>query len=302
MYDTYLKRGEVVKKFLKKHKKLLGNLKTYGIITFGTLSSAIGISLFLSHSNVVAGGVSGVGIILHGLYGFPIGLFMLITNIPILLIGFKMLGRSFLLKTIYGTIMFSVFTDLTSYIRAFSQDILLSALVGGALIGIGMGCVFLVGATTGGVDVLAKILNKFFPVIDVGKCLFFIDFIIILASGIVFANYELCLYGIISLLVVTYLIDNIIQGANSAKMVYIISDSYEKIADKIMCDIDRGLTSIDITGMYKNKSRKMLMCVLKKHELVKLRNIITKIDEKAFIIFIGAREVSGEGFKIYPIN
>jgi len=291
-----------LKKILKNFKKLLGKLKIYVIITFGTLSAAVGISVFLSPAKVVAGGVSGVGIILHGIYGFPIGLFMLVCNIPILLLGMKMLGKGFLLKTLYGTLMLSVFTDLTSKIPAFTDDIFLSSLVGGALIGIGMGLVFLIGATTGGVDVLAKILNKLFPAFDVGKCLFFIDFIIILSGGIVFANYELCLYGIISLLIVTYLIDTIIQGANSAKMVYIISEYYEKIANGIINDLKRGLSSINITGMYKNESRKMLMCVLKKHELVKLRNLVSQIDENAFIIFIGAREVSGEGFKIYPIN
>ncbi|MBR2499842.1 MAG: YitT family protein, partial [Clostridia bacterium] len=231
-----------MKKFLKNRKKLLGNLKTYGIISFGTLISAIGIGVFLSPVNVVAGGVSGVGIILHGLCGFPIGLFMLLANIPILLLGFKILGRGFLFKTLYGTVLLSVFTDIASYIPSFSNDVLLCALVGGALIGIGMGLIFLVGATTGGVDVLAKILNKLFPSVDVGKCLFFIDFIIIFAGGALFKSYELCLYGIISLLIVTYLIDNIIQGANSAKMVYIISERYEEIADKIMHDLQRGLT------------------------------------------------------------
>ena len=291
-----------MKKILKNRKKLLGNLKTYGIITVGAMSAAVGISVFLSNVNVVAGGVSGVGIILHGLCGFPIGLFMLLANIPILLLGFKILGRGFLFKTLYGTVLLSVFTDVASYISPLSNDVLLCALVGGTLIGIGMGLIFLVGATTGGVDVLAKILNKLFPSVDVGKCLFFIDFVVIFAGGVLFKSYELCLYGIISLLIVTYLIDNIIQGANSAKMVYIISDRYEEISDEIMHNLQRGLTSIDILGMYKKQKRKMLMCVLKKHELYRLRSIVAEIDKNAFIIFIGAREVSGEGFKIYPIN
>ena len=277
-------------------------MKTYGIISFGVMLSAIGISVFLSPARIVAGGVSGVGIILHGIYGFPIGVFLLICNIPILLLGLKMLGKGFLLKTLYGTVMLSVFTDSAAKLPPFTDDLLLSSLVGGTLIGIGMGLVFLIGATTGGVDVLAKILNKLFPSIYVGKCLFIIDFIVILSGGIVFSDYELCLYGIISLLIVTYLIDTIIQGANSAKMVYIISDYYSEIADVIMNDLNRGLSSIRITGMYKNTERRMLMCVLKKHELVVLRNIVSKIDKNAFIIFIGAREVSGEGFKIYPIN
>ena len=277
-------------------------MKTYGIISFGVMLSAIGISVFLSPARIVAGGVSGVGIILHGIYGFPIGVFLLICNIPILLLGLKMLGKGFLLKTLYGTVMLSVFTDSAAKLPPFTDDLLLSSLVGGTLIGIGMGLVFLIGATTGGVDVLAKILNKLFPSIDVGKCLFIIDFIVILSGGIVFSDYELCLYGIISLLIVTYLIDTIIQGANSAKMVYIISDYYSEIADVIMNDLNRGLSSIRITGMYKNTERRMLMCVLKKHELVVLRNIVSKIDKNAFIIFIRARAGSGEGFKIYPSN
>lgn len=277
-------------------------MKSYGIISFGVMSAAVGISVFLSQAKVVAGGVSGVGIILNGLFDFPIGLFMLIANIPILLLGFKILGKRFLFKTLYGTVMLSVFTDLATNIPTFTDDLLLSAIAGGTLIGIGMGLVFLVGATTGGVDVLAKILNKVFPAFDVGKCLFIIDFIIILTSGIVFKDYELCLYGLISLAIVTYLIDTIIQGANSAKMVYIISEHADKIANSVMNDLKRGISGINIMGMYKKQERKMLMCVLKKHELVILKNLVSKIDENAFIIFIGAREVSGEGFKIYPIN
>ena len=169
-----------MKNFIKNRKKLLGKLKIYGIITFGVFCAASGISVFLAPAKVVAGGISGIGIIINGLFGFPIGVFMFLANIPILILGFKMLGKGFLLKTLYGTVMFSVFTDLQSTVTPFTDDLLLSSLVGGALVGIGMGLVFLIGATTGGVDILAKILNKLFPAFDVGKCLFLIDFIIIL--------------------------------------------------------------------------------------------------------------------------
>lgn len=291
-----------LKKKLKKCKKLLGNLKIYVIITVGAIIAASGISLFLAPSDVVAGGISGIGIIIHSVFNFPIGAFMIMTNIPILLLGWKVLGKGFLLRTAFGTLMLSVFTDAFITLPPITQDKLLASVFGGALVGIGMGLIFLIGATTGGVDVIAKILNKLFPALDVGKCLFLIDFIIIFSSAIVFSDINLGLYGIIALFIATYLIDTIIQGANSAKIAYIISDKYEKIACSIMNDLDRGLSSISIRGMYKNTSRTMLMCVLKKHELARLRLIVSEADKNAFIIFIGAREVSGEGFKIYPIN
>lgn len=293
---------KILKKILKKRKKLLGNLKIYVIISVGALIASLGISLFLAPSNIVAGGISGIGIILHSVFGFPIGVFMIIANIPVLALGWKVLGKGFLFKTAYGTLMLSVFTDVCSSLPPVTTDMLLASVFGGALIGTGMGLIFLIGATTGGVDVLAKILNKTIPSIDVGKCLFMIDFIIIFGGAIVFSSINLSLYGIISLFIASYLIDTIISGANSAKVAYIISDKYEKIACDIMNDLNRGLSSINVRGMYKNTSRTMLMCVLKKHELPRLRLIVSASDKNAFIIFIGAREVSGEGFKIYPIN
>ena len=293
---------KILKKILKKRKKLLGNLKIYGIITVGALISASGISLFLAPSDIVAGGISGVGIILHSLFKFPIGVFMIIANIPIVFLGWKFVGRGFLAKTAYGTVMLSVFTDICSSFPPVTSDRLLASVFGGALVGAGMGLIFLIGATTGGVDVLAKILNKVFPAIDVGKCLFIIDFIIIFFGALIFSDVNLSLYGIISLLIASYLIDTFISVANSAKIAYIISDKHEKIACAIMNDLNRGLSGINVRGMYKNTTRIMLMCVLKKHELPRLRQIVSEADKNAFIIFIGAREVSGEGFKIYPIN
>lgn len=293
---------KILKIFLKKHKKLLGNLKIYVIITVGALISASGISLFLAPSDIVAGGISGIGIILHSVFNFPIGAFMIIANIPVLFLGCKFLGRGFLSKTAYGTLILSVFIDLFASLPPLTTDRLLASIFGGALVGIGMGLIFMIGATTGGVDVLAKILNRLFPFVDVGKCLFIIDFIIIFIGAIVFSDINLSLYGIISLLISAYLIDTIISGANSAKIAYIISDKHEKIACDIINDLNRGLSSISVRGMYKNTSRTMLMCVLKKHELPRLRLIVSEVDKNAFIIFIGAREVSGEGFKIYPIN
>lgn len=292
----------ILKKFLKKHKKLLGNLKIYGIITLGAAFSSAGISLFLAPSDIVAGGISGIGIIVHGLVGFPIGAFIIIVNIPILILGSRLLGKGFFTKTAYGTLMLSVFTDILAYFPPVTQDKLLCAAFGGALCGTGMGLIFLIGATTGGVDVLAKLLHRVVPALDVGKCLFVIDFVIIFSSAIVFSDINLSLYGVISLLISTYLIDMIIQGANSAKIAYIISDNFETIARDIFDELSRGLSSIKVRGMYKNTERTMLMCVLKKHELAKLRLIVSRADKNAFIIFIGAREVSGEGFKIYPIN
>lgn len=291
-----------MKKSTEKRKKLLGKIKIYGIITIGSLVASLGINVFLAPLNIVAGGVSGIAIIVNALTGFPMGLLMLCINIPLFFVGLKLLGSGFGIRSLYGAVAFSVFTDLTGALPMITQEPLLAALMGGALLGLGMGSVFLTGATTGGTDVAARLGHKLVKAIDVGKWLFIFDFIIITLSGILFNNYELCLYGVIALVVNSYLIDMMIQGANFAKLVYIISPKYEEIARGILNGMERGVTGIVARGMYQNDEKMMLMCVVKKFEIQKLEKIVETVDPHAFIIFTQARQVTGEGFKIYPVN
>lgn len=283
-------------------KKVLGFLKIYGIITFGAFLAALGISLFLAPVNVVAGGLSGIGILVHSFTGFPVGVLMLILNVPLFYLGYKVLGSGFFIRSFYGACVFSVLIDVLSLFPLITQNYMLCALFGGSFSGLGMGIIFLFGATTGGTDIAAQLLHKILPVFDVGKWLLIADGIIILSAGVVAKNAEACLYGVIAATTNGVLIDMMIQGANFAKVVYIISPKAEEIAQDAMQTLDRGATGLYCKKMYSKQDGLVLMCVIKKHEITKLEKIVLTHDPTAFIIFTGARSVSGEGFKIYPIN
>jgi len=283
-------------------QKLLGILKIYGIITFGALLAALGISLFLAPVDMVAGGLSGIGILVHSFTGFPVGALMLILNVPLFFLGFRFLGSGFLIRSLYGAFMFSVLTDVTALIPPVTENLILCALFGGAFMGIGLGIIFLLGATTGGTDIAAQLIHRLVRSIDVGKWLLIIDGAVILAAGLATGSWERCLYGIIAAVTNGLLVDMMIQGANFAKVVYIISPKAEEIAEDTMETLDRGATALYCKRMYTKNDGLMLMCVVKKHELTRLEEIVLSHDPTAFIIFSGARSVSGEGFKIYPIN
>lgn len=227
---------------------------------------------------------------------------MLVLNIPIFAIGVVFLGQGFGLRSLYGTILFSFLTDATSALPSVTENVILASIFGGALLGIGLGIVFLMGASSGGTDILAALGHKLISAIDVGKWVFIIDSIIILVGAYFFKNTELVLAGILALFVNSFLVDYVISGANMAKVVYVISEKSDAIAKEIIKKIERGVTGIYCRGMYENEEKVMLMCVIKRFELQKLEKIVNETDERAFLIYAQARRISGNGFKIYPIN
>ena len=283
-----------------KKRVFLANCKTYGIITLGTLLMAVSLNMFLVPKSIVAGGVTGIATLLYNLFRFPMGLTILLINIPLFLIGLKVLGGGFGFKTFYGTLALSVFLEVTIHIPPITNDATLATIAGGALMGVGLGIVFLTGATTGGTDVAARLMHKLLPFVDVGQWIAAIDFVIIVLVGMLFGNYELSLYGLLAVVLSTYIIDLILEGATFAELVYILSPRHEEIAGRILSSMSRGVTGLYATGMYSGKDTKMLLCVVKKFELQKLKRIVSEVDEKAFIIMTRARKVSGEGFRVYP--
>ncbi|WP_249312841.1 MULTISPECIES: YitT family protein [Congzhengia] len=285
-----------------KLKKTVRTIKIYAAITAGVFLASLGINLFLAPHAIVSGGASGIAILVNRLTGFPMGTFMLLINIPLFILGSIFLGHGFGIRSIYGTILFSVFTDVTALLPGLTENLIMASVFGGALLGMGFGIVFLAGATSGGTDILASLGHKAIPAVDVGKWIFIIDIVIISSGAYLFRNTELVLAGILTLFINSLLVDYIISGANVAKIVYIISDKSEEIAKEIMEKVERGVTGIYTRGMYIKEDRTMLMCVVKRFELIRLERIVERHDKRAFLVYSQARQVTGEGFKIYPIH
>ncbi len=276
----------------------------YMTIIVGSVLMAAAVNFIYEPLGLVTGGLAGLAIIVKEITGFileggfPVWLFTVITNIPLFIISIKLLG----IKT-----MLNVFIGTSSYILALMvipiydfqfNDMLLSSVIGGTITGIGLGMVFSYSASTGGTDLLATLIQRFKRHLSVPVVLIFIDGAVIAIGALVFGLGN-ALYAIISVFIAAKVSDGILEGLKFAKMAYIISDEYDKIAKAIMTSLDRGVTGISSTGMFSNKDRKMLFCVVSKKEIVKITEIAKQIDPNSFVIVNDVREVMGEGFIEY---
>jgi len=280
-------------------KKLFAITKNYAIMTIGAIMTAFSIVVFLAPNKLAAGGVSGIATVLHYVSSFPIGVLSLVLNIPLFILGITLQGKQFGIKSIYSTIVLSIFIDVFNFIQPVTNDLLLASLFGGILSGLGLGLVFVAGATTGGSDIIATLLQKIFRHISMGRLLLITDLSVIAFATIVFKNLQTGLYSVIALYASSYMIDTLLEGVGYAKTVFIVSDNYMQIADSISIELKRGVTGLHGLGMYSGKDKTILMCTMKRNEIPRLKDVVRKIDEKAFVILADVREVLGEGFKNY---
>ncbi len=265
-------------------------------LTTGIIITALGLTLFLIPNRIAAGGVSGLSIIIFHLFNIPVGLMMLILSIPLFIVSLKTHGISFVSRSIYGIVLLSVLIDILQPLTlALTEDLLLASIYGGVIIGLGVGLVFRCKGTTGGTDMAARILNHFFDITS-GRALLIIDGIIVIIAGIVF-NIEVALNAVITIFIVSKTIDIIQEGPYISKMCIIISDNSLQIKNKILKDLDRGLTSIKGIGGYTDQERQVLLCIINRSEVSKLKNLVYEVDKKAFVVITGAQEVMGEGFR-----
>ncbi len=282
-------------------KKSLLILLDYFIITMGTFLMAIGLVLFLEPYTIAPGGVTGLAIVIRKLSGIPIDVTNLVVNIPLFIGGLVVLGKKFGIKTAYATIALSAsirfiytFFDVEMF---HINDMLLVAIYGGVIMGVGIGLVFKTGGTTGGTDLAGAILHKFFPHISIPKLMMFLDLLIVFASGVVERKLETALYSIIALYIVVKIADSIIEGLNYAKEFIIISDKYEEIGKAIINNMQRGATVLKSQGLYTGKEKNVLLCIVSRAEVATLKKLIQEIDEKAFVTVNSVHEVMGEGFE-----
>jgi uncharacterized membrane-anchored protein YitT (DUF2179 family) len=285
----------------------------YFWIVIGSAITAGAINIFLVPYKIAPGGVTGIATVIFYMISefLPVGTIMLILNVPLFIFGMKYIGRRFIVRTLFSTILLSVVIDVSEPLAVwFSEqialenltsgpDYLLYAIFGGFFMGLGLGLVFKSGATTGGTDLGARIMHHFLPWLSVGKALLVIDSAVIIFAAIAFRSFLLALYSILALYISTKIIDIILEGVNFAKAVYIISDQSETIAEDIMKELDRGVTALKGIGMYTKSEKNVLYCVIHRGQLQELKTIVKRADPSAFIILSEVTEVLGEGFKTY---
>ncbi len=284
---------------------------SYSFIVVGAFIMAAGFVFFIDPYKIVPGGVYGISIVVHeltrGMFSFwpdgiPIGLFGLILNIPLTILGIKILGPRFGAKTIIGFILASVFIDLLTSIFGendplrIADDILLACIFGAVLIGLGLGLIFKSKATSGGSDIIAMIFAKYTR-LPVGQLLVVVDSSIVILGLIVFKDWKIPLYSWIVIFITGKVIDLVLEGVNYGKMLLIVSEHHEEIRDKIINDLDRGGTFIKGEGMFKGTPKKIIYTVVNRRELSVLESYIHGIDPKAFLTVVDAKEILGNGFK-----
>ena len=275
--------------------------KDYGLIILGSLSVAIGYVFFITPYKIVPGGIYGIAIVLHYITGFPVGLIALCFNIPLTIIGIKVLGPQFGIKTVVTFILTAFFVDFLSYTFGedpleLGTDVLLTCIFGGLVIGLGVGLIFKAKSTSGGSDVISKILSKFTK-LPLGYSIIIVDSTIVLTGLLAFGDWRLPLYSWITIFSLSKMVDVVQQGISYDKTLFIISDKYEEIKSKILYDIHRGGTVIKGEGMYNGKEKQIIFTVVNRRELAMLESYIHEIDPNAFLTVINANEILGQGFK-----
>lgn len=264
----------------------------------GALIYAVGLGFFLEPNRLSAGGVAGIALLVSQVVPIGTGILILILNIPIMLLGMWKFGIRFMGMTVGVLVLSSPLIDLFASWGALTEQPVLAALAGGALMGSGMGLLYRAGASSGGMDVIAKLIHLRFPHVKTGVIFLMLDSIVVAASGVVFRNIDLALYAAVGILVSTYLLNIVLYGSDEARMVYIISDKPEELADMLL-KRDRGVTFLQGYGAYSGNEKKVLLCVLRPKELPFARELVASCDPNAFMIVAGASAVFGEGFKPY---
>ena len=269
-------------------------------LIIGCMFMGVGLNMFLKPYTIAPGGLSGLSLVISKFTGLSVSTIMLLIGIPLLVFSIKILGKKDAIKTFIGMVILSGILEITAPLATISvtQDVLLSAISGAILLGIGLGIVFSVDGSTGGTDLIALMVNRVIPSLPVSKCLTIIDGMVVLSAGIANGNIETGLYSAIALYIIVKVIDAIISGFDYSKAFMIITEDRDELKEAIVNDIKRGVTILDGKGGYTNNDKSILLVVVNnKKQDVSLKKLIKKVDPSAFIIVSDVHEVLGEGFK-----
>ena len=274
-------------------------IRSYLINFLGVILAAFGIGMFSVPNKIVSGGVSGISTILYYNFNIPAGISYYAINILLLVIGVKKLSKKFIIRTLVSSGLVSLFIDLFSNLPPITDDIILASFFGGVIFGIGMGLTLIEDSSTGGTDILGRIIQNQYPYVQIGKILMIIDLIIILFSFLTFRNADITLYGIMSLYLSTTAVDLLMHKLNVSKLVFVITQKGEMIAKKLIENSKRGVTMLDAVGAYTMSKKTVLICAMKENELPNFQKRVLEIDADAFIMASESQKIFGKGFYVY---
>lgn len=266
----------------------------------GAIIYSVSVNMFLSPNGISPGGFTGVAAVINHITNIPTGTMLFIFNIPILILGYIKMGGVFILKTSFVTVLVSLSLDISaSLLPIVRADGILVSMFGGILMGIGLSLILLRGATTGGIDIIAKFVNRKYRHLSVGKIVLMADGIVILLNALVYKNAESALYSIVAMYMGTRLMDVLLYGADKGKIIYIITNSPDEICNEINHSVGRGVTKLSVIGGYTGETKIMLMCTVRVHEVAAIHDLVKQYDDRAFMVVSDAGEIIGEGFKGY---
>lgn len=282
----------------EKAKKIAKFICRYIVITFAACIYAVGISMFLDPNNLAPGGLTGAAVILTRIIPITLGTLIVIMNIPIMILGAWKFGARFTLSTLYTLVVSSAFMEIFERMGyVVTHDKILAALVGGTLMGAGMGLCLRMETTTGGIDIIIKVLRQKYRQVKSGEMYLIIDGLILAAAALYFKDIEVSMYAGVAIVVSTYILDKVLYGSDEAKLVYIVSNKRKIIATRMMVELNMGVTLVEGKGAYNMENTEVIMCVMHKQNLTKVRNLVSEVDPEAFMIVSSATEVFGDGFK-----
>ncbi len=278
-------------------EKAVKNLKNYVILTAAAVIYAVAISLFLDPNNIAPGGVTGISILVNRFTKIPTGTVNMMINIPIVLLGLWKFGWRFICSTMYALALITIFINSLAVYGAVTDDLLIAAVLGGALIGVALALVFKAGATTGGIDIIVKVVRTKRRHIKTNILFLAFDSMVILASWMVFQDLTVAFYAGIAVITDSIVMDKILYGSDEAKMIFVICDKPEQVKQRLFGELDLTATIIPAKGAYTNAPKEMLMIVTRKQVYPKLEEVVKDEDASAFMIVSSASEIFGEGYK-----
>lgn len=278
-------------------------LISFLVITLGSAIYALGFVWCYQPNAIAFGGLTGFAQIVHHLFPvIPVGVTVIVLNIPLFLLGWKFIGGKLLVGSLYAMFVSSVFVDLLSLYNWKPMDPLLACIFGGLTMGLSMGLIFQQGSTTGGTDLAARLLKLKLAWLPMGKLLMAVDLVVILLVALAFQQLTSMLYGLVALYISTLVMDGVLYGMDTAKVAYIISDRNDAIAQTLVHQFNRGVTILHGEGAYTGTEKKVLMCAFKQREIATIKAAVKELDPDAFLIVCNAHEVLGEGFRAYKKN